>query len=160
MGDAHAAGMFALWSDPDVCRYSGPLVDADGRPIRSPVAAVADSDRIIAFWTTACREGRGCRWALTLRSSGAFVGSAGFNSLGPCSEYAYHLLPAFWGGGLMAEATAVLFAWVASAHACREVEAFVDPANVRSVAFAERQGFARAGVAADGTIRYVSALSV
>ena len=33
---AHSAGMFAMWSSPEVCRYSGAAFDLSGRPIRLP----------------------------------------------------------------------------------------------------------------------------
>jgi hypothetical protein len=38
--------MLALWSNPEVCRWSGPLMDAVGAPRSpSPVIRVDDSDR-------------------------------------------------------------------------------------------------------------------
>src|SRR3954469_15298211 len=88
---SHSSGMFALWSDVEVCRYSGPIHDSEGRPIPSPVGLVSDSDRLIDFWMQARLDGWGRRWAMLERDSGAFVGAAGFNRLGLCAEYAYHL---------------------------------------------------------------------
>jgi [ribosomal protein S5]-alanine N-acetyltransferase len=155
MSAQHSDGMFALWSDPEVCRYSGPLVDASGVPIESPVEIRADSDRIIDFWLRAASDGAGCRWALVMIGTAEFVGAAGFNVLGTCSEYAYHLVPERWGEGLMSEATTELLGWAVSEHGCREIELFIDPANRRSSALAERHGFVRCGPESDQPLRWV-----
>ena len=141
LDETHSIGMFALWSDPDVCRYSGPISDAQGAPIASPVQQASDSDRIISFWREAAAQGTGCRWALLLRRTASFIGAAGFNSLGETSEFAYHLLPQWWSKGLMTEATPEFFNWVKAKYGCREIEAFIKSENSRSIAFAERQGF-------------------
>ena len=53
----HSEGMFLLWSDPEVCRYAGPIHDYEGRPVASPVHASSDSDRIIDFWVRAHSDG-------------------------------------------------------------------------------------------------------
>jgi len=154
MSVEHSDGMFALWSDPEVCRYSGPLIDAHGAPIVSPVETRADSDRIIDFWLRAADQGTGCRWALVLRETGAFVGAAGFNALGVCWEYAYHLAPDRWGQGLMSEATTELLGWAVSEHRCREFELFIDPANRRSLALARRHGFECCAPESDRPLRW------
>ncbi len=153
----HSSGMFALWSNAEVCRYSGPIRDYDGLPIASPVRDAAQSDRIIDFWMRARLDGWGVRWAMCDRESGAFVGATGFNSLGPLAEYAYHLLPEHWHKGLMSEATEAVFEWARNAG-CTEVEAFIDPGNINSIAFAERNGFKLTGEITDQAERFVRSL--
>lgn len=150
----HSNGMFALWSSPDVCRYSGRITDRDGNIIPSPVRDRADSDKIIEFWTAAQDDGWGFRWALVLRHSGEFVGTAGFNSLGTSSEYAYHLHPDHWHQGMMSEASAAAFEWVAGACSCTEIDALIASENANSIAFAERWGFRPNGVPTDHVVRY------
>jgi ribosomal-protein-alanine N-acetyltransferase len=151
---AHSDGMFALWSSPEVCRYSGRIIDRVGNTIPSPVRDRADSDKILDFWTAAQADGWGFRWALLLRSSGEFAGTAGFNSLGPSSEYAYHLHPDHWHRGLMSEASVAAFEWIARQRACTEIEALIAPENASSIAFAERCGFHVDGTTQDHVRRY------
>ena len=150
----HSDGMFLLWSNPEVCRYAGSLHDDEGRVIPSPVRTSSDSDRIIDFWTRARSDGWGFRWALCERSSGIFMGTTGFNSLGARAEYAYHLDPVFWGRGFMTEATSAAMAW-AHANGATHVEAFIDPANDRSIRLVERHGFERTDESQDGALRFV-----
>jgi len=141
LAPTHSDGMFLLWSSPEVCRYSGRLTDRHNNPIPAPVRTPADSDKIVDFWTNAQEHGWGFRWALLLRSSREFVGTTGFNSLGPRSEYAYHLHPDHWHEGLMSEASAAAFVWLAGVGFCTEIEAVIAPENANSIAFAERWGF-------------------
>lgn len=150
----HSEGMFSLWSNPEVCRYSGPINDYEMNPVTSPAESVEDSDKILEFWLKAREEGWGFRWALVLRHSKEFIGIAGFNSLGRCSEYAYHLHPNHWGKGLMTEASKMALQWI-SGQDCVEVEAFIDPENARSIALAERLGFRITGDFSEGARRYL-----
>jgi RimJ/RimL family protein N-acetyltransferase len=146
--------MFALWSNPDVCRYSGRITDCAGNAIPAPVRDRADSDKILDFWMAAQEDGWGFRWALLLRRSGEFVGTAGFNSLGTSSEYAYHLHPDHWRQGVMSEASAGAFAWITSERSCTEIVALIAPENANSIAFAKRWGFRASGVTPDHVLRY------
>ena len=42
----HSDGVFALWSSPEVCMYSGDAYDWDGNLIRLPARSPSDSDLI------------------------------------------------------------------------------------------------------------------
>jgi ribosomal-protein-alanine N-acetyltransferase len=154
---AHSAGMFAMWSRPEVCRYSGPAADYEGQPIRLPANTAADSDEIIEFFVRSAAEGTRLRWAMLL--GGAFVGAIGFNALGPCSEIAFHQRPEFWGRGLMTEAAAAALEWLRTRPDARDVEAFIDPANLGSIALAERLGLRPTGDTTEGAERYLMALA-
>jgi len=155
LGFGHSLGMFALWSNSDVCRYSGPITDSNGHPIAAPVENLVDSDKIVDYWLRASEAGTGFRWALVEHDTAAFVGTVGFNTLGKCCEYAYHLHPSAWGCGLMSEATQVALGWASSWEPCVEVEAFIDRDNERSIALALRCGFEWCARKSDGTDRYV-----
>jgi ribosomal-protein-alanine N-acetyltransferase len=155
----HGDGTFVLWSNAEVCRYSGRLTDRYGNVIPSPVRTRGDSDRIIEFWSTAQEDGWGFRWALLLRQSTGFVGTAGFNSLGPSSEYAYHLHPDHWRQGLMSEASAAAFAWLADEGFCTEIELLIAPENANSIAFANRWGFGQTDGMSGEVSRYRRPLS-
>eukprot|EP01035_Chromulina_nebulosa_P014251 gene14251-18874_t len=100
----HSAGMFALWSQDEVCRYSGAAEDADGLPINLPAASPADSDRILDFFVRRAGAGLGFRWAMITETDEVFIGALGFNHLGTCPELAWHMIPATWGRGFMTEA--------------------------------------------------------
>ena len=151
---AHSAGMFALWSHAEVCRYSGPAHDVDGQPITLPAEAPSDSDKIIDFFVAGAASGDRFRWAMLTKAEGQFVGAAGFNALGACSEYAYHMAPAFWGQGYMAEASLAALQWLRSEPDRERVEAFIAPGNLASIKLATRLGFRATEGAVDGADRY------
>ncbi len=158
LSTAHSAGMFALWSHPKVCRYSGEIKDFEGNPISSPVNGLSESDKILIFWLKACAAGWGFRWALILKSSMEFAGTAGFNSLGECSEYAYHLHPDQWGKGFMLEASYTVLEWLAGERLSHEIEVFIEPENIRSITLAVRLGFIPTDEYSSAARRYVRVL--
>ncbi len=140
LGLEHSQGMFSLWREPEVCRHSGPAVDAEARPIDLPAASADESNRLIDFWLDRARSGSGFRWAVIHRDEDCFTGAVGFNALGECAEYAYHFVPRFWGAGLAAEASRLAFWWAASTGVS-SIEAFIEAGNERSIRLAERLGF-------------------
>ncbi len=151
---AHSEGMFDLWSHPDVCRYSGVVTDYDRIEIPMPAASRAESDKIIDFWQRAAADGWGFRWALIDRSTKVFLGHIGFNSLGPVSEIAYHLLPAHWGKGIMSEAGQAAVSWAFKTTPDTTLEAFVDPDNAGSIALIERLGLRASDTFSEGARCY------
>lgn len=153
LSQAHSHGMFALWSDAKVCVHSGPATDSAGLSIALPAKTRHDSDRLLEFWLDRARQGTGFRWAVVLRDRDEFAGAVGFNSLGGCSEYAYHIVPRFWGLGLAGEASGVALAW-SFAGGAELVECFIEPANVASIRLVERLGFQRADVSTGETCCY------
>ncbi len=155
---AHSGGMFELWSDAEVCRFSGTVIDYDGNVIDVPAATSAQSDRIIDFWLNAANAGWGLRWAVLREGSEAvFAGTVGFNSLQGCAELAYHLLPRHWGNGIMTEASEAAIQWVRGTGV-REIEAFIEPENTPSRALAGRLGMAPTTAFSDGAQRHWMAL--
>ena len=155
---AHSAGMFAMWSQAAVCEYSGVAYDVRGEPIVLPARTPADSDKIIDFFVKSAAAGTRFRWALVTASEGEFIGAAGFNALGACSEYAYHQDPSFWGQGFMTEASQAAFDWLRTQPGCEEVEAFIEPANKASIGLATRLGLRATGALAGGAERYAMSI--
>ena len=151
---SHSTGMFELWRDPAVCEHSGPALDSRGQPIRLPAASHRDSDRLLEYWLDRARDRTGLRWAVVLADRSEFAGAVGFNSLGACSEYAYHFVPRFWGDGLASEASHVALSWSFSSGS-ESIEVFIDAANIRSVRLAERLGFKTVESPTDQPARYV-----
>lgn len=140
LGPSHSAGMFDLWREPAVCEHSGPAVDASGAAIELPAATRAESDRLLEYWTAGGRAGSGVRWAVLGREGGDFVGAIGYNVLGSNAEYAYHLIPRYWGRGLAAEASLTALAWAFSSGA-ESIECHIESANSRSIQPVRRLGF-------------------
>lgn len=150
----HSQGMFDLWSDADVCKFSGTVTDHDRNVIEMPAATPVQSDLIIEFWLMAATDGWGFRWAVLLPDSeDAFAGTVGFNSITDCSEIAYHLLPRHWGKGIMTEASEAAIQWQRS-NGASEIEAFIEPGNTPSIALARRLGMAATDTFSDGAQRY------
>lgn len=155
IGAAHSLAVFNLWSNADVCRYSGPVVDYDGNVIDTPCTTVDQSDRIIEFWEQAAREGWGFRWSVLESRSATFVGMVGFNAIAPVPEIAYHLHPDFWGKGYMLEATTVAIEWARANLRSNQIEAFIEDGNVRSIRLAARLGLIATGYYKEGLQQYL-----
>lgn len=148
----HSAGMFALWSQEDVCRYAGAALDVEGRPITLPASVAADSDRILTFFVQRAAAGLGFRWAMMRAPDETFIGAVGFNHLGACPELACHLHPDAWGQGLMAEACRAALAWLPDVS---QVQAFIDPENRASIRLIQRLGFQATGDVQNAVERYL-----
>jgi len=148
--------MYKLWSSPEVCRYSGPAADLSGRPIRLPAESSNDSDKIVEFFISRREHATGFRWALVSLESESFVGAVGFNSLGDSCELAYHMDPDYWGRGFMLEACRVALQWALQDFGAREIEAFIEPDNARSIRLVERLGMRPTGQSEEGVERYVT----
>ena len=155
LSEHHSAGMFALWSSPEVCEYSGSAQDVDGNPIALPARTPTDSDKILRFFVERQKQNIGIRWAMTLIHGGEFVGALGFNSLGPMCELAYHLNPVYWGRGLMTEACQAILEWAVSHVGARRFEAFIEDANLASAKLVRALGFADTGEIKHGARRYL-----
>ena len=96
---AHGAGMFAMWSQAEVCRYSGAAFDLSGAPIRLPAEAQSDSDKIIDFLVEGAATGKRFRWALLTGSDRAFAGAAGSMRSGHAPNMRTISIPGFRGAG-------------------------------------------------------------
>ena len=156
MGFQHTQGMFALWSSPEVCEYSGAVSDYERNLLPMPAGSPEVSDKIIDFWVRAAVDGWGFRWAILRADNAEFIGALGFNALGACSELAYHLHPSAWGQGFMSEACKAAVAWVEQSYGCAQIEAFIHPDNLGSIALAERLGLSPDGSRSEGALRYLS----
>lgn len=153
----HSQGMFDLWSNSDVTRYSGIVKDYDGNIIEMPARKQQDSDLIIDFWIKAAEADWGFRWAVILKSENVFTGTVGFNSVSDCHEIAYHLLPSYWGKGVMTESSLAAVSW-AKENGALEIEAFAEPQNSPSIALAERLGMEATDTYSEGARRYKKSL--
>ena len=76
------------------------------------------------------------------------------DSLGECSEYAYHFVPRWWGRGLAAEASRGALDWSLS-HGSSSIEVFISPSNRRSIQLAEQLGFEPTSDLVDDSQRFI-----
>ncbi len=131
------------FSDPEVVEF----MDID------PLESLEDA-RGIVRWAQGVREfGEGLRWVIREKATGAFIGTAGFNTLevdrGRRGEIAYDLSRDFWGKGVMSEILPVLMRTGYGTLGLHRLEAFVTPGNTRSVRLLERHGFVIEGTLKD-----------
>lgn len=151
----HSQGMFDLWSDKHVCQYSGTVSDYDGNVIEMPAKSSTQSDLIVDFWVKAAADGWGFRWAVIFASSSeSFAGTIGFNSLSNPYEIAFHLLPDYWGQGIMNEASEAAMNW-AKEQGASDIEAYIVPENTKSIALVERLGMGATKKYSDGANQYI-----
>jgi len=146
--------MFALWSSPEVCRYSGEAKDWDGRPIQLPARDGSDSDKILDFFIRRAAAGTGIRWAMVLAQTGDCIGALGLNALDPTPELAYHVHPDAWHSGYAREACQAVIDWTKANLASRTIEAFIDEENASSRRLAEHLGFEPMDASRQGATRY------
>jgi ribosomal-protein-alanine N-acetyltransferase len=134
--------LFAHLSDPATVEY----MDI------APLADVAGADAIIAWASGLATSGDGVRWAIRDRE-GAFVGTAGFNSLtrerAARGEVAYDVVRARWRTGVMAQVLPVILDHGFGALGLRRIEAMVTPGNAASAALLEAHGFQLEGTLRD-----------
>jgi ribosomal-protein-alanine N-acetyltransferase len=117
-----------------------------------PLSDVADAYAIIAWAMRIATKGDGVRWSIRDRS-GAFVGTAGFNTIvrerGARGELAYDVVRPRWRRGVMAEVLPAVLDHGFGALGLRRIEALVTPGNVGSEALLEKHGFVREGLLRD-----------
>lgn len=132
-----AEAMFACMSDPAVVQFFGV----------PPMQAVGEAEKRITGLCAAFSEKEGIRWALELKSTGEFIGTAGPWRWVPAhfrAEIGYEMARQHWGKGLMSEALAVAldFCFDSGLHS---IEANIHPDNQPSRRLLERLGFREEG---------------
>lgn len=129
-----AEQLFALYSDARIMRYRG-----------APLYVSADEAvEQINLWDAAFAAKTGLRWALTLKDTGAFIGTAGFHHIHHRhlrAELGYELDPALWNRGLMTEALQAITGWGFAQPGLHTIEANIAPDNLASKRVLEKLGF-------------------
>ena len=96
------------------------------------------------FW-----QGRGIRWAITLKGNDELIGSCGFNALNKkksTGELGYELARPFWQQGIMTEAVTTAVDYGFTHLALQGIEAWIVPANRASANLLLKVGFQSEGV--------------
>lgn len=79
-------------------------------------------------------------WAVTAKTSGAFLGVLELRLTPPKADFGYIFAEPFWGNGFAAEAASVVVAWVIAQPAILRVWATCHPNNAASAAVLRRVG--------------------
>jgi RimJ/RimL family protein N-acetyltransferase len=135
--EADVEPLHALMQDPDVMRYVG-----DRR-----VPTLQETWRAVAGWIGHWDlRGYGL-WAVVERETGDVIGRAGIiNPIDwPGPEVGYLLGRTWWGRGYATEAAAGAMSWGFTTIGFERLISLIDPANVASIAVAERLGETMAG---------------
>ncbi len=96
------------------------------------------------FW-----QGRGIRWAITLKDNDEIIGGCGFNSLNKkkqMGELGYELARPFWQKGIMSEAVNAAVTYGFTELALCRIEAWVMPPNRASANLLLKVGFQSEGI--------------
>lgn len=133
----------AMWGDEEVARFIG----------GSPSTRQETWFRMLRYagmWTLL---GFGY-WAITDRTSGVFLGEAGFADfergvpeLAGVPEVGWALAPHAWGRGIATEAVEAVLAWSDTTLEAPEVRCIIDASNDASIGVAAKCGFAHVGTA-------------
>jgi [ribosomal protein S5]-alanine N-acetyltransferase len=135
---ADAVPIFRIMSSPRVMRYFG----------SPPMQSIEEAHRRVEAIEEDFREQLGIRWAITLRSGGAFIGSGGFwRIVKPHyrAEVGYELAPEWWGKGIMPEALSAILGCGFTTLGLNSIEAQIAPANSGSRRVLEKLGFEQEG---------------
>jgi len=138
LDEADQAALFHMFSDRRVTRFYN--VRSFTRPEQARAMLKRRYDK---FW-----QGRGIRWAITLKRDDALIGSCGFNSWNKKSqvgELGYELARPFWNQGLMTEAVKTITTYGFTKLSLKRIEAWVMPQNRSSANLLIKVGFQSEG---------------
>ena len=134
-----APALFAVFGDPEVCRYWS----------RPPLADVDDARALQAEISASFAERSLFQWGIAERDGGRLVGTCTLASISAehaRAEVGFALARACWGRGYVAEALPVLLRFAFDTLGLHRLEADADPRNAASIRALERVGFVREGL--------------
>ena len=137
--DRDLPALFAIYSDPQVTRYTS----------RPPQRDMAEARRYLDDIHRWFRERQGFQWGVALPDGDGVVGAVSlfhFDEPQGRAEVGYVLAHAAWGHGYAHEAMRALVGHAFDTLKLRRLEADVDPRNARSIRVMERLGFVREGL--------------
>lgn len=139
LDEADHMAIFRLFSDKRVTRYYNVLTFTEPEEAWRMLQR-----RHNRFW-----QGRGIRWAITLKGHDELIGSCGFNSLNKkqnAGELGYELARPFWNQGIMTEAVAAATAYGFDQLGLKRLEAWIMPENRASANLLLKVGFQSEGI--------------
>lgn len=140
-----AEAVYRYLSDPEVTRYLA----------TPPHRSLKQTQDLLNFLVSLFEKGEGFRWGITLKAgdaAGVVIGTCGYHAWAKDhfrAEIGYELARAYWGQGIMAEATEALLTFGFEQMALHRVEAMVLEGNRASARFLEKLGFQQEAVLRD-----------
>ncbi len=135
---ADVPALFAVFGDPETCRYLS-------RPALPDLAGAAS---LLAEIEACFAAGSLFQWGIALRETHEVIGTftlAGITHVHRRAEVGYAMRRAHWGRGYMAEVLPTMVSHAFGALDLYRLEADVDPRNGASIRALERVGFRREG---------------
>lgn len=135
----HAASFFDIMSRHDVTKYYG----------MSNLTEMAEAEKIIKSFRQTFESGRGIRWGIIVKETGAFIGTVGLNNLNLKSkkaEIGFELHPSYWNKGYVSEAVKEVLAYCFGQLGLFRLGAVTFPENGASIALLQKLGFEKEGM--------------
>lgn len=139
LDEADQMAIFRLFSDSRVTRFYN--VNTFTEPEEAWQMLQRRRNR---FW-----QGRGIRWAVTLKGKDELIGSCGFNSVNKkqnAGELGYELARPFWNQGIMTEAVTAATGYGFAQLRLKRLEAWIMPQNRASANLLLKVGFQSEGI--------------
>jgi ribosomal-protein-alanine N-acetyltransferase len=136
---ADAAAYFAIFSQPDVARYTS----------RPPFTQLAEAEQRVSEIIGYYANDQGFQLALERKSDAQLIGACTLHAIhhqNRRAELGYSLGRACWQNGYMHEALCALVDYAFRSMNLHRLEADIDPRNVASEKSLARLGFAREGL--------------
>lgn len=114
-----------------------------------PINSLENAVSLIQALQNTFYEGKGIRWAMTLKESGRLIGTCGFHNLNQQqrrAEMGYELAWEYWGLGYAKEAIQAMRIYGVEMMNLHRMEALVYPENLASQGVLERLGFQKEGI--------------
>lgn len=123
----HAKSFFDIMSRDEVTKYYG----------MSSLTEMGDAEKIIESFRQTFESGRGIRWGIIVKETGAFIGTVGLNNLNLKSkkaEIGFELHPSYWNKGYVSEAVKEVLAYCFGQLGIFRLGAVTFPKNGASIA--------------------------
>ena len=133
-----AEALFAILSDKEVIEFYG----------HEPHQSLDDTRKLIGQIQARYARREAIRWGITLQGEDRLIGTCSLQHFDPGFHHAetgYELDRAFWGKGIMTEATSAILTYGFTELGLHRVEAIIDIMNERSKALLLKLGFTYEG---------------
>ncbi len=135
----HTESFFEIMSRDEVTKYYG----------MSSITEIGQAENIIESFRQTFESGRGIRWGIVIKETGAFIGTVGLNNLnlkGKKAEIGFELHPSHWNKGYVSEAVKEVLAYCFGELGLFRMGAVTFPENGASIALLQKLGFEKEGV--------------
>lgn len=134
---ADTLDLFAIFSDPEVCRY----YDLD------PLVSVTEAEEMVQRFANRFDNNISFRWGITLKPDDTVIGTCGlFIHSNWRGAIGYDLAQTHWGQGIMTEAVGAVTRFGFEQANLTRIEAFVMLDNIASVKLLTKLGYTEEGI--------------